>query len=235
MNLQPMGLTQRSPNPRFPTLRVIGLTGGIATGKTKVSQYLAEVYQLPILDADIYARMAVEPGSPGLDAIAQRYGSAILLPDGQLNRTKLAEIIFTDAAERRWVEAQIHPWVRDRLIQDLTQLDQSGHGLTVVAVVPLLVEAQMTDLVTEIWLVDCPLEQQRDRLMQRNTLTLEQAEARINSQMPVADKCARVPATIPCVILDNSSTLDHLYEQIDMAIGAIASNSSRVASPESKH
>ncbi len=216
--MQTAAFNSRSRNQRFPTLRVIGLTGGIATGKTQVSQYLADVYHLPILDADLYARAAVESGSPVLDAIAQRYGSAIVGSDGQLNRAKLAEIIFTDVAERRWVEGQIHPWVRDRLVQDLTLLGQSGHSLTVVAVIPLLFEAQMTDLVTEIWLVDCPLAQQRDRLMQRNTLTLEAAAARINSQMSVADKRAHVPETLPCLILDNSSTLAHLYQQVDQAM-----------------
>ncbi len=205
------------PNFR-QSLRVIGLTGGIATGKTSVSQYLAQTYELPILDADLYARAAVAPNSPILAAIAQRYGAAILLANGQLNRAQLGDIIFSDAAERQWVEAQIHPVVRDRLTQDLTQLATSAQVATVVAVIPLLFEARMTDLVTEIWLVDCPLAQQRDRLMQRNSLSFDQATARINSQMPLAEKRTAVPPTIPLVVLDNSSTPAHLYQQVDHAI-----------------
>jgi dephospho-CoA kinase len=188
--------------------RIIGLTGGIATGKSTVANYLATAYSLPIFDADIYARDAVSVDSPILQAIAQRYGEQILLADNSLNRPKLGEIIFTNQAERSWVENLIHPYVRDRLIVE-TRLIAS----LLVFVVPLLFEAQMTDLVTEIWVVSCSEQQQLARLMQRNNLTLEQAQARIKSQMPIAEKAARAD-----IILDNNTTKDALLKQVDFAL-----------------
>lgn len=188
--------------------RIIGLTGGIATGKSTVSDYLATAYQLPVLDADIYARFAVQLGSPILKVIAQRY-SGILLPDGTLNRQKLGQIIFSSQDERRWLEEQIHPHVRDYFVEAINELT----GQTVVLVVPLLFEAGMTDLVTEIWVVRCSEHQQLERLMQRSQLTREQAQARIESQMSIAQKCDQAD-----IVLDNSSTLEALLKQVDTAL-----------------
>ena len=191
--------------------RIIGLTGGIATGKSTVANYLANTYHLPILDADIYAREAVQISSPILSAIAQRYNSDILLPDGTLNRKKLGQIIFNNPDERQWLEQQIHPYVQNRFVKEINQLPDQ----TLTLVVPLLFEAGMTNLVTEIWVVYCSSQQQLDRLIQRDHLTLEQAQARINSQMPIEEKCARAD-----VVLNNSSTLEALLKQVDAAIGS---------------
>ncbi|MBC6476649.1 MAG: dephospho-CoA kinase [Hormoscilla sp. GM7CHS1pb] len=187
--------------------RIIGLTGGISTGKTTVSNYLKNVYKLPVLDADVYARDAVQPGSPVLDKITARYGSNILLFDGTLDRPQLGEIIFRNPSERRWLEDIIHPEVRDRFLAAIHQLSE-----TIVLVVPLLFEAQMTDLVTEIWVVSCDRQQQIDRLMQRNSLSLEQAQARINAQMSIEEKCQQAD-----IILDNSSSREMLLRQVDAA------------------
>ena len=195
----------------MPKLRIIGLTGGIATGKTTVAEYLASAYALPILDADIYAREAVQPGSPILVNIVDRFGSEILLPDARLNRSQLGEIIFSDPTERRWLESQIHPYVRDRLQAEQQALAQ--HPILVM-VVPLLFEAKMTDLVTEIWVVSCSQTTQRSRLSQRDRLTLAQAQARIDSQMPLTQKVAQAE-----VVLDNSATLESLLQQVDAALG----------------
>ncbi|MEH1780554.1 MAG: dephospho-CoA kinase [Nostoc sp.] len=189
--------------------RIIGLTGGIATGKTAVTNYLASVYNLPILDADIYAREAVSLGSPILGAIAQRYGEQILLPDGSLNRQKLGEIIFNRQDERNWIDNLIHPDVRDRFLKAIAQ----SSSQILVSVVPLLFEAGMTDLVTEIWVVRCSQEQQLQRLIQRNHLNREQAQARINSQLSIEEKVAHAD-----VVLDNSSTLEVLLKQVDVAL-----------------
>ncbi len=196
-------------------VRAIGLTGGIATGKTAISNYLADTYGFPILDADIYAREAVHPGSPILESIVERYGALILLPDGNLNRPELGNIIFCNPAERQWLEQQIHPYVRHRFnaatkrcIAALNLVSQNT--LTVVLVVPLLFEAKMTDLCTEIWVVYCSPEVQLERLMQRDGLSYDRASARINAQMPLAQKCQEAD-----VVLDNSSTLDSLFLQVD--------------------
>ncbi|MBW4670939.1 MAG: dephospho-CoA kinase [Cyanomargarita calcarea GSE-NOS-MK-12-04C] len=185
--------------------RIIGLTGGIATGKTTVANYLAIAYNLPILDADIYARDAVSVGSPILNAIYVRYSKRILLPDGNLNRSKLGEIIFNSEEERHWVENLIHPYVRQRFVEEIATSPQE-----IVLAIPLLFEAKMTDLVTEIWVVTCPKEQQIQRLIQRDRLTYEQALSRINSQMPIAEKEQGAD-----IILDNSSSKEALLQQVE--------------------
>lgn len=189
--------------------RIIGLTGGIGTGKTTVSNYLADTYQLPILDADIYARDAVQPGSPVLNRIITRYGSEVRLPDRTLNRKRLGEIVFPNPEERQWLEQQIHPYVRDRIESQLSILESP----TVVLVIPLLFEANMTDLVTEIWVVCCSVEQQIQRIRERDRLSLEQAQSRLHSQLPLVEKVARAD-----VVLDNSSTRESLLQQVDRAL-----------------
>jgi dephospho-CoA kinase len=189
--------------------RLIGLTGGIATGKSTVAKYLAETYHLPILDADIYAREAVNNGSPILVQIVERYGSKILLPNGDLNREKLGEIVFKNKLERQWIESKIHPYVRERFDQEIQKSLQE----TLVLVIPLLFEAKITNLVTEIWVVSCSESQQLQRLINRNKLTLEQAQARISSQMPLTEKIV-----LADVVLDNSQTLEALLEQVNIVI-----------------
>lgn len=194
--------------------RIIGLTGGIATGKSTVANYLASAYNLPILDADIYARDAVSVGSPILSAIAQRYGSDILLPDGNLNRQKLGEIIFHRPEERYWVENLIHPYVGDRFLQEIAE----SSAATIVLVIPLLFEANMTNLVTEIWVVYCSESQQMQRLIQRNYLSEEQAQARILSQMSIQEKIA-----LADYVLDNSYSVELLLKHVDEALKANSS------------
>ena len=189
--------------------RIIGLTGGIGCGKTTVSDYLASAYQLPVLDADIYAREAVQLGSPVLNRITERYGSGIQLPDGTLNRKRLGEIVFSNPAERQWLEQQIHPYVRSRFHSELARLVAP----TVVLVIPLLIEAGMTNLVTEVWVVSCSPEQQLQRIRERDRLSLEHAQARLNSQLPIEQKVARAD-----VVLNNSSTREALLKEVDLAL-----------------
>jgi dephospho-CoA kinase len=184
--------------------RVIGITGGIATGKSTVSDYLAQQYHWPVFDADTYARAAVLPGTSGLEAIVDRYGSEVLLADQTLNRIKLGEIVFAYANERQWLESIIHPYVRQCFAQDLSEITD-----TAVAVIPLLFETNLQKMVSEVWVVTCSAQQQLDRLQARNQLTLEQAQARIKSQMPLAAK-----VRIADVVLDNSGTTADLIEQI---------------------
>lgn len=191
------------------TRRIIGLTGGIATGKSTVTNYLQEHYRLVVLDADVLAREAVQPRSPISDQIFQHFGAGIQTSAGTLDRAKLAEIIFNQPAERQLLEAQIHPYVRQRFEVALAQ----NRDRLLVFSIPLLFEAQMTDLVTEIWVVSCPLAMQIKRLQQRNQLSREQAIARIESQMPLADKIALADRVIV-----NAGALDELYQQVDSAI-----------------
>jgi dephospho-CoA kinase len=192
--------------------RIIGLTGGIATGKSTVANYLAGQWHWPVFDADIYARDAVLPGTSGLNAIVDRYGSQILLVDETLDRTKLGEIIFASASERQWLEALIHPFVRQSFDRDLADITN-----TAVAVIPLLFEANLQKMVSEVWVVTCSTQQQLDRLQSRSHLTLEQAQARIKSQMPLAAKVQRAN-----VVIDNSGTPEDLIEQIEQSISKIS-------------
>jgi dephospho-CoA kinase len=195
--------------------RIIGLTGGIAMGKTLISDYLAKTHYLPVLDTDLYARDAVIPGAAVLDTITDRYGIGILLPNGTLNRQRLGEIIFNSSAERLWVEQCIHPYVRDRLMEAMqtSPLNDPDRSPIVIMVIPLLFEARMTDLVTEIWVVTCPRELQIRRLMARDRLSQEEAQIRIDSQMPIEKKIAHAD-----VVLENSSTPEELFSQIDTAL-----------------
>ncbi len=212
-------------------MRLIGLTGGIGTGKTTVSNYLSKTYQFPIWDADIYAREAVQPGSSILEGIVERYGKNILLPNGGLNRGQLGEIVFNDKNELRWLEQEIHPYVRHCFQQNIqhfvvknaesrynTSIHLASHQTTdeyptAVLVIPLLFEAKMTDLVTEIWVIYAPPQQQIERLMKRDCLTQQQAYTRINHQMSLEEKCQKAD-----VVVDNSSTLEVLLKQVDSAI-----------------
>lgn len=199
--------------------RIIGLTGGIGTGKTAISDYITKQYQIPILDADIYAREAVQLNSPILDLIVERYGESIKLPHGSLNRKVLGSIIFNDAAEKEWLESQIHPYVYRRLQDAIKRLDDS----VIVLVIPLLFEAKMTDLVTEIWVVTCPEAVQISRIKARDGLKTSEAIARIRSQLPQEQKIANAN-----IVLNNDSNLQALHLQIDLAMSV--SKSLRIVS-----
>jgi dephospho-CoA kinase len=216
--------------------RSIGLTGGIAMGKTTISNHLRDRHGLTVLDADQYARQAVQPGSAILAQIVERYSAGILRPDGHLDRPQLGEIIFNDPIERQWVEAQIHPFVRSQMGHDRDQAYQIQSQQAqsqpvpphqpVILVVPLLFEAGMTALVDAVWVVNCPVERQLAQLIQRDGLTIAQAEARLASQMPIATKIAQATQIDPTtVVLDNSSTLEYLLAQVDRALIASASPS----------
>lgn len=207
------------------TSRIIGITGGIAMGKTTVSNRLETYYGLTILDADSYARDAVAIGTPILNAIILRYGPEILLPDQSLDRTKLGQIIFSQPDERTWLNTQIHPEVRfrmqhdsDRIIQDNQRKLSGLHSrlfteAPIFWIVPLLFETAMTELVDEIWVIYCHRDQQLQRLCDRSGLTQTEANRRIQAQLDIQVKCDGAD-----VILDNSQDTDRLYEQIEQAL-----------------
>ncbi len=196
-------------------MKIIGLTGGISTGKTTVSNYLSSRYKLPVLDADIYAREATALGSPILSEIFNHWGHFLRQSDGGLNRQALGEIIFNDVAAKQWLEAKIHPFVRNRFEQELAKLQQDGQQETVIFAIPLLFEANLTHLVTEIWVVSCDRTTQLTRLQARNNLSQEQALARIDSQLPMAQKIAQADH-----VLDNSGNIAELYQQCDLLLQA---------------
>lgn len=187
--MPPMQQPQR-PRWHGPQRR-IGLTGGIASGKSSVGRLLA-ARGVPVLDADQYARDALAPGSLATQAVLEgervraassRRGAE---PEAaELDRAALGRIVFADGAERRWLEQLVHPLVRARFEDELARL---AGAPAVVLVVPLLFEAGLEGLCSEVWLVDCEAEQQLKRLMQRDGLSEAAAAARIQAQWPLERK-----------------------------------------------
>jgi dephospho-CoA kinase len=192
--------------------RRIGLTGGIASGKSSVGLLLAERWGLPVLDADLYAHEALAPGSPGAQAVALRYGNAVALGEPPVvDRSALGRIVFADAAERRWLEELVHPIVRERFDQELAR---RGEEATVVLMIPLLFEAGLEGLCSETWLVDCDKGQQEQRLRQRDDLDDEQVRRRIAAQWPLERK-----RKLADVVIDNRGAPAALEPQVERALG----------------
>ncbi|AFY29835.1 dephospho-CoA kinase [Cyanobium gracile] len=195
-----------------PPQRRIGLTGGIASGKSTVGRLLAE-RGLPVLDADVYAREALEPGSAGARAVLERYGERVALagaPEPALDRAALGRIVFHDAAQLRWLEQLVHPLVRQRFAAELERLQQAP---AVVLMIPLLFEAGLEGLCSETWLVDCDEDQQLQRLMGRDQLSEADARARLAAQWPLSRKRA-----LAMLVLDNRGGPDALAAQVERAL-----------------
>lgn len=199
--------------PRQPgTRRCIGLTGGIATGKSTAARILTGVHGLTVLDADHFARAALAPGTAATCAVLQRYGSAVKQEDGSIHRRSLARIVFAAVAERHWLEQLVHPQVHRDLLAALAAHHQLD---TVVLMVPLLFEAGWQTLCSETWLVDLDEAAQRQRLQQRDRLTTQEINHRIGAQWPLARK-----RQLADVVLDNRSDRHSLQHQIAIALQA---------------
>ncbi|MFM7643106.1 MAG: dephospho-CoA kinase [Cyanobium sp.] len=197
-------------------VRRIGLTGGIATGKTTVARLLADRYGIPVLDADLFAREALAPGAPATLAVVGRYGDAVRSRDPAnealtLDRPALARIVFADEAERRWLEQLVHPIVRQRFTAALEALEGEA---VVVLMIPLLLEAGLQSLCSEVWVVECGSEdEQMHRLQKRDGIDREEALARLIAQWPMAAKLAHAD-----VVLSNRGSQDALLAQVDRAL-----------------
>lgn len=159
--------------------RRIGLTGGIASGKSSAGKLLQEKHGLAVLDADRYARQALAPGTTAHNNVLTRYGLK------ELDRKALGEIVFNNPIERLWLEQLVHPIVQQMMDQEVIRLAEAK---AIVLMIPLLFEAGLESLCTEIWLVDCDEKQQLERLIARDNCTNQQALARINAQWPLARK-----------------------------------------------
>jgi dephospho-CoA kinase len=183
----------------------VGLTGGIASGKSLVADELAARGAI-VIDADVLAREVVEPGTPALAAIIDRFGAQVLR-DGQLDRTRLAQIVFADPLARRDLERIVHPAVRDRA----AELERAaGDAAVVVHVIPLLVETGQHEDFDLVVTVDVDHETQIQRLMVRNGYTRAEAESRIAAQASREDRRRAAD-----VVLDNTGSVTQLGEQID--------------------
>lgn len=156
---------------------VIGLTGGIGSGKTRVANALAHL-GAGLVDADVIAREVVEPGSYGLTQIRQHFGANILTPAGELNRAVLRELVFQDESKRQWLNQLLHPLIR----QEMMRQCQEKTSLYTLLVVPLLVENKLQSLCQRILTVDVPVSVQISRTTQRDQIPAQQAEAIIQRQ-----------------------------------------------------
>ena len=165
----------------------VGLTGGIATGKSYVTRRLDEA-GLPTIDADRLAREAVAPGSPGLRAVVDRFGRDILTDGGALDRAKLGRLVFSDAAARSDLEAVIHPEVRRRIAEWQAGLVRNGYRGPLVADIPLLFETGRTGDFDVVVVVACDPAKQRARLIARDGLPEVEADRRIAAQLPIRTK-----------------------------------------------
>lgn len=175
-------------------MKWIGLTGGIASGKSTVSSILREL-GFPVIDADQLARIAVAPGTPGLKAIVDRFGSEILTETGELDRKRLAKIVFANEEERRNLENILHPRIQELRAEERRRLEPLPISMAFYDV-PLLFEKNMEDEFDSTVLVYCPPEEQIRRLKLRDHLSEDQARARLDSQWPIDEKIKRAKYVI---------------------------------------
>jgi dephospho-CoA kinase len=188
---------------------VIGLTGGIAAGKSAVAARLAELGAV-IIDADHLAREVVEPGSDALDAIVRRFGADVVTAGGSLDRERLGSIVFSDAAARGDLNAIVHPAVKARYDAVVAEAFARDPNAIVIYDVPLLVEARAASEFSAVIVVDAPADVRLSRLVTLRDMDPEAARARIASQASDDERRA-----IADEIIDASGTLEHTLEQVD--------------------
>ena len=186
----------------------IGLTGGIASGKSTVLTYFKDK-GIPYIDADIVAREVVERGTEGLKAIVDTFGSHILHDDGTLNREALGAIVFHNEEKRQLLNSCLKIHIRNRIMKLTSQYEQ-GNTPILIYDIPLLIEGEWYTMMDEVWLVYVNETTQIERLMSRNGYTREDALARINSQMRLDDKRAYAD-----IIIDNNGTPHDLTVQLN--------------------
>ena len=182
----------------------IGLTGGIGSGKSTVSKIFQQI-NIPVIDADKIAHQLVAVGQPALTKIQQEYGSNILNPDGTLNRKQLKELIFSDNLQKQKLEAILHPLIYQVIQKQINALNTSY----CIICIPLLFEADMTNLVDRILVVDCPVEEQIKRLLKRDNMTIKRIQSIIDSQVSRAFR-----KSMANDLLDNTLSNECLAQQI---------------------
>tara|TARA_Y100000589_G_C26952943_1_gene547258 strand:+ start:183 stop:797 length:615 start_codon:yes stop_codon:yes gene_type:complete len=168
--------------------RRIGLTGGIAVGKSTIANYISQTKKINILDADEYARKYLSQHSPIFSKIINHFGKEIVEENSisrNINRKLLKKIIFENDYERKWIENLLHPLVKEEFYNNCIQLAKEK---TLLLVIPLLFEANFNDLCTEVWLVKCSKRSQKERLLKRDNISGKDAEKIINSQLSTTDK-----------------------------------------------
>ncbi|TWE02632.1 dephospho-CoA kinase [Neobacillus bataviensis] len=186
---------------------VIGLTGGIASGKSTVSNMLKEM-SITVIDADVEARLAVMEGEPAYKQIIAEFGDGILLENGEIDRQKLGAIIFHQADKRQRLNEITHPEVRRRMLEQVETAKRNNEEVVVLDI-PLLFESKLTTMVEKTLLVYVDSDIQLQRLVERNNLTITDAQARISSQMPLSEKIKLADA-----VINNNGTLAETKQQL---------------------
>ncbi|HLO10841.1 MAG TPA: dephospho-CoA kinase [Pseudoneobacillus sp.] len=186
---------------------VIGLTGGIASGKSTVSTMFKEM-NIPVVDADVEARLAVMKGEAAYFQIIDTFGKDILLEDGEIDRQELGSIIFHQEEKRKLLNEIVHPEVRKRMMWQVEKAQQSGEEVIVLDI-PLLFESKLTYMVEKTILVYVDYDIQLERLMKRNSLSIDDAKARIQSQMPLNEKIKLADA-----VINNNGSIEETNKQL---------------------
>lgn len=196
----------------------VGLTGGIASGKSTVSRLLRE-RGAPIVDADQIVHQLQAPGSPLLAEIAAAFGATVIRPDGSLDRPRLGSIVFADPAKRQQLEAIVHPPVRAQIWAEAAEHERAG-APAVILDIPLLVEGGWQEQLDRVWLVWVDAKTQVERLMARDGLPREGALARIGAQMELDQKRAFAD-----LVIENTGSLAQLEAQVDQAWRSLLASS----------
>ena len=181
------------------TQRRIGLTGGIACGKSTITNYIRKYKNIPILDADYFSRELIKPNTYGYKKILNYFGDQIIdknNSDKAINRKLLRNIIFKHTESKKWIEELLHPLIKEKMIEECSQYKNNQ---TILLVIPLLFEGKFEDICTEIWLVKCPREIQKKRLITRDKISEKEANEAINLQANFEQK-----RKLSDIILDNS-------------------------------
>ncbi len=188
----------------------IGLTGGIASGKSTLANALQQ-HGIPVIDADLVSRELMQPGESGYRASVDHFGPEILDEQGRIDRPALRRRVFENPRERLWLEQMLHPMIRQRLEQTIAELEQRQAGDLVLVVVPLLFESGFDDLVDVSVAIDCPRELQMQRLRERDNLDTRLARRMIEAQMSNDQRLARADLSIRN---DGSAPLPELAEEL---------------------
>lgn len=200
---------------------VVGLTGGIASGKSEAARHL-ETLGATCIDADAISHRLTAENGELLPALRETFGEEVFFADGTLNRRALGETVFSDPIMRRQLDAIAHPAIQKAMMDEMKRAADDGDPLVFLNV-PLLFETGMDALCDETWLISLDPERQKERLMARDGLTAEQADARISAQMPLADKEARAT-----VVIDNRRSLDKMYSELTSLFNALYKRVSRM-------
>ena len=194
--------------------RRIGLTGGIASGKSTITNFIRQHTSIPIIDADNLSRELIKPSTYGYKKILDYFGNQIINDKNNkeklINRKLLKNIIFNNAESKEWIEKLLHPLIKEKMVEECSQYNNNQ---TILLVIPLLFEAKFEDICTEIWLVNCPKELQKKRLIKRDKISEKEANETINLQLSFAEK-----RKLSDVILDNSEDQNKWINQIKKLI-----------------